>query len=545
MIGSQRVSVAAIALLGFIYVTYVDGFRGYRCIERDYGQDSFVCVCNATYCDTILPLERQETGRYVVYTSSRNGLRLHRYSQSFPEPGENGRAPNREGTITFRVDRSREYQSVIGFGGAMTDAAAINMASLPDEARNLLIKSYFSEEGIEYNMIRMPIGGCDFSTRPYSYDDKGQPNDTTLSQFQLQDEDISLKIPFVKEAIGMSPNKIQLLGSAWSAPKWMKTNNDFIGRGQLKEEYYQLWADYHVKFLDEYGKQGLKFWGLTTQNEPMDGMIPDFTFNCMGWTADTQRKWIVDNLGPTLHSKGYKDLEVLIMDDQRIALPSWPAKVFADEKADKYASGIAVHWYMDYVVPPEALDMTHNNHPSKFLLYTEACNADKANEHLVLLGNWERGEKYAHSIIETMNHWVTGWIDWNLALDLSGGPNWAENVVDAAIIVNASASEFYKQPTYYTLGHFTKFVPRGSVRIGLDVEETFRSRANNGGNDEQTESSTSPKIDSIAFKTPDGATVLVLLNREHKDHPVVISDPERGEINKVIMSQSIVTVIYW
>nr|CAD7417790.1 unnamed protein product [Timema poppensis] len=125
---------------------------------------------------------------------------------------------------------------------------------------------------------------------------------------------------------------------------------------------------------------------------------------------------------------------------------------------------------MDAYSSVNNLDTVHEEFPDKFLLYTEASNLHSSRQAPVLLGSWSRGEAYMSSIIEVTNHWVTGWVDWNLALDLDGGPNWANNTVDSPIIVNATADEFYKQPMFYALAHFSKFVPPGSFRISLETE---------------------------------------------------------------------------
>ena len=259
-----------------------------------------------------------------------------------------------------------------------------------------------------------------------------------------------------------------MYASPWSAPIWMKSNDALNGKGYLLPEYYQSWANYFVKFLNEYEKLGISFWGLTAQNEPLNGNVLNFTFNAMGWNSTTQREWIVYNLGPTLEAAGYSDIKLMILDDQRPLVPKWTREVFADKRALKYVSGIGVHWYADDAGLAFALDQCHTEFPDKFILYTEACNGDRPwDTEKVMLGDWDRGERYIYNIIENLNHWAVGWTDWNLALDLQGGPNWALNYVDAPIIVDPKNEVFYKQPMYYALGHISRFIWPGSVRIGL------------------------------------------------------------------------------
>ncbi len=169
------------------------------------------------------------------------------------------------------------------------------------------------------------MAGTDFSTRTYSYCDT--VGDAALANFTLTEEDLVFKIPYIDWAKSFSAKPIRLVASPWSAPKWMKSNNEFYGAGYLLSQYYQPWAEYFVRFFREYGQRGVDFWALTAQNEPADGNIPGFSFNCMGWNAENQSIFIGLHLGPTLEAAGYGDIKIMIMDDQRIFLPAWPEKV--------------------------------------------------------------------------------------------------------------------------------------------------------------------------------------------------------------------------
>ena len=152
--------------------------------------------------------------------------------------------------VTIRLNKSVRYQEIFGFGGAFTDAAGINIAKLTQDAQTKLIESYYSDIGSEYNVGRINIGGCDFSDRPYTYCDT--EGDTNLDTFSLAQDDTLYKIPYILLAQEMSSKDLLMFGSAWSAPGWMKTNGLVYGQGQLLAEYYQLWADYHLKFLQAY-----------------------------------------------------------------------------------------------------------------------------------------------------------------------------------------------------------------------------------------------------------------------------------------------------
>ncbi|XP_063229550.1 lysosomal acid glucosylceramidase-like isoform X2 [Bacillus rossius redtenbacheri] len=504
-------------ILAVCFIGYVSADQ--PCIRRMYKADRMVCVCNATYCDTIDKAVPVPKGQFIKYTSSKQGLRFHKTNGSFSTAGKQNTG------VFLEVSSNITYQSVIGFGGAFTDSAGINIDSISSAAGEKLLKSYFSPEGIEFNIGRVPIAGCDFSTHTYTYNDA--VGDINLTHFKLTEEDYKYKIPFLKYAQTISPKQILLIGASWSAPPWMKTNDDYSGFGFLREEYYQAWADYHIKFLDAYKKEGIHFWAISSGNEPSNGIIPVNRFNSLGWSPFSQKRWIEKNLGPSLHASLHRDTKLLALDDQRFMLPWWINILMSDRLAASYVDGVAVHWYWDSLLPARLLDWTHDNHPDKFIISTEASVGDKPWQfEKVALGSWSRGEAYMDDIIEDFSHWVTGWVDWNLALDPQGGPNWARNFVDAAVIVNATADEFYKQPMFYAVGHFSKFVPRGSVRIDVQPGEQAGLRA-------------------VAFQTPDQAVVIVVYNKQEHEIPLSIHDPRRGLLNLSVERNSFSTILYW
>lgn len=272
---------------------------------------------------------------------------------------------------------------------------------------------------------------------------------------------------------------------------------------------------------------------MTTHTIDMtfSGFIPGFIFNCMAFSPQTQRDFIKLDLGPALENAGFgpQKLKLMIMDDQRYLLPKWADIVLADPDSSKYVAGIGFHWYGNIISPPATLDVVHDRHPEKFLLATEATEGSTPLEpQKVVLGSWERGENYAHDILDDLNHWTSGWIDWNYALNMSGGPNWANNNCDSPIIVNLDEQEFYKQPMFYAMGHFSKFLPPDSVRIGMNFEkfDLFNH------------------LEVGAFVNPNGSTVVIVLNRQNKMIPITIVDDVKGiEYSKEISPRSINTFI--
>ncbi|XP_050610192.1 lysosomal acid glucosylceramidase isoform X2 [Macaca thibetana thibetana] len=444
---SGRVSIMAASLTGLLLLQAVSWASGARpCIPKSFGYSSVVCVCNATYCDSLEPLTFPALGTFSRYESTRSGRRMELSTGTIQA--------NRTGTgLLLTLQPEQKFQKVKGFGGAMTDAAALNILALSPPAQNLLLKSYFSEEGIGYNIIRVPMASCDFSIRTYTYADT--PDDFQLHNFSLPEEDTKLKIPLIHRALQLAQHPVSLLASPWTSPTWLKTNGAVNGKGSLKGQpgdiYHQTWARYFVKFLDAYAEHKLQFWAVTAENEPSAGLLSGYPFQCLGFTPEHQRDFIARDLGPTLTNSTHHNVRLLMLDDQRLLLPHW-AKVN--------------------------------------LLYH-----------------------------------VVGWTDWNLALNPEGGPNWVRNFVDSPVIVDITKDTFYKQPMFYHLGHFSKFIPEGSQRVGLVASQK---------ND----------LDTVALMHPDGSAVVVVLNRSSKDVPLTIKDPAVGFLETISPGYSIHTYLW-
>ncbi|XP_028985112.1 lysosomal acid glucosylceramidase isoform X2 [Betta splendens] len=492
-----------------------------KCVARNFGHDSVVCVCNATYCDSVGSVTLPPLGRFSSFLSSLAGSRL--------EPALGQVQANSSGAgLRLTIIPYQKYQRIRGFGGAMTDAAAINILSLSAGAQNQLLQQYFSSEGIGYTVVRVPMASCDFSTRLYTYADT--PGDYNLDNFTLAPEDVKMKIPLLQRAQALSPRPLSLLASAWSAPAWMKTNGALTGKGSLKGQpggkVHKAWAQYYVRFLEEYAKYNLTFWALTTGNEPSAGEMANYSFQALGFTPEEQRDWVALDLGPALHASSYARTHILILDDNRLLLPHWARVVLSDIHAGRYIHGVAVHWYFDKLVPAEiSLGTTHHIYPEYYLFGTEACAGWSPTDRGVKLGSWDRAEQYAHDIIDDLNHYVVGWTDWNLVLDQTGGPNWVKNFVDSPVIVDAERDVFYKQPTFYSMAHFSKFLLEGSQRVGVSP-----SRATG--------------LQYSAFIRPDGSVVLIILNRSPSVIQFEVWDPAVGYIPSSAPARSLLTLAW-
>ncbi|KAL1422242.1 hypothetical protein MTO96_022123 [Rhipicephalus appendiculatus] len=226
-------------------------------------------------------------------------------------------------------------------------------------------------------------------------------------------------------------------------------------------------------------------------------------------------------------------IQLLIFDDSNSSFPEWSNVVLSDPDAAKYVAGVAIHKYTNESVSPTALDQVHESYPNKFILNTQTCaGSDAKPEDKVILGSWERAEEYASNIIEDFNHWVNGFIDWNLALNTEGTPSWAGHFLDSPIIVNATGQEFYKQPMYYALGQFSKFLPVSSARVESHLEQAH------------SQDTTETNLQYTAFYTQYSGIVVIVLNKDDKKYNLKIKDLYReGSVQKVINERSITTFV--
>lgn len=248
------------------------------CELRKYS-DGYVCVCNETYCDTLNVEKPKNFGDYIVVSSSNSERFVVESKNDIKQQFDLGSKPN---AIDLTINQEQKYQKIVGFGGAFTGSVSFIVDQMSEELRRKFYESYYSyENGIGYTMMRIPIGGCDFDLAPWAYNE--QPaNDLKLSNFsQLNDKDLH-RIKQINELKDQTQNQnIKFIGSAWSPPIWMKTNNKWSGASALKTEFYQTWADYHVKWLELMDRENMHFYGITSGNEPLNGVIGWFFIHFM------------------------------------------------------------------------------------------------------------------------------------------------------------------------------------------------------------------------------------------------------------------------
>lgn len=363
-----------------------------------------------------------------------------------------------EGEVSVFVDPTKTFQTFLGIGAALTDASAETFAKLPPAKQEEFLQAYFSKEkGIGYSLARTNIHSCDFSSDSYTYVAEG---DASLQTFNIN-HDKQFRIPFIKKAIAAAGGKLPLYASPWSPPAFMKTNNEMLHGGKLRPEFAQSWANYYTKFIKAYEKEGMPVWGITIQNEPMATQRWE---SCI-FTADEERDFLKNYLGPTMQKAGYANKKIIVWDHNRDLMFQRANVIFDDPGAAKYAWGMGFHWYEDWsggLPMYENVGLVHKAYPTKNLLFTEGCaesfNADRINF-------WGLGEEYGRSMINDFNNGTVGWTDWNILLDEKGGPNHVGNFCFAPVHADTQSGELIYTNSYYYIGHFSKFIRPGAKKI--------------------------------------------------------------------------------
>lgn len=363
-----------------------------------------------------------------------------------------------ERQIYIFLDPSKTDQTLIGIGGALTDAAAETFSKLPPDKQEEILQAYYNvDKGIGYTLARTNINSCDFSSASYTYIDEG---DKELKTFDIK-PDRQFKIPLIKRALSASGGHLTLFASPWSPPAFMKDNNDMLHGGKLKPEYYGSWALYFTKFIKSYANEGIPVWGITIQNEPMATQ----TWESCIYFAEDERDFLKNYLGPTMKNEGLKDVKIMVWDHNRDLIIQRAQTIFNDPEAAKYAWGTAFHWYEDWSGGEQMyqnVEYVHRFWPDKHLLFTEGTPASFNPERY---NSWSLGEEYGKSMIHDFNSGTEGWTDWNILLDEQGGPNHVGNYCFAPIHANTRTGELIYTNSYYYIGHFSKFIRPGARRI--------------------------------------------------------------------------------
>jgi glucosylceramidase len=393
--------------------------------------------------------------------------------QQQPEKLSFAEGSNDLATITVNPDQ--KFQSIDGFGMALTGGSAslINQ-KLNAAQRTALLTELFKNDGnnIGISYLRISIGASDLSSAPFTYDDTITP-DTALLKFSIAPEKTDL-IPVLKEIIQLNP-QLQIMGSPWSAPVWMKTTPSFRG-GALNPAYYGAYARYLVRYVQEMAKEGIPIAAITPQNEPEN---PNNTPSLV-MTAEEQKVFVKNHLGPAFEKAGLKTKIVIF--DHNCDHPNYPISILDDPAAKKYINGTAFHMYLGDI---SAMSTVHNAHPDRDVYFTEQWVSAKGE-----FGG-DLGWHTKNLIIGATRNWAKTVLEWNLAADEHQNPHTEGGCTEClgAITINGSAVK--RNTAYYIIAHASKFVVPQSVRIGSNEEKG---------------------LSNVAFLTPEGKTVLIVLN---------------------------------
>jgi glucosylceramidase len=373
------------------------------------------------------------------------------------------------------VDPTKRFQSIDGFGFALTGGSAQHLIAMSPVQRAAILQELFSArgQGIGISYLRLSVGASDLNERVFSYEDlpDGQ-TDPKLEHFNLS-EDRTNVIPVLKEILAINPG-IKILASPWSAPVWMKTNHKVQG-GKLKPECYPVYAQYFVKYIQAMALEGIRIDALTVQNEPFnDGNTPS-----MQMFPKEQALFIKKELGPAFRAAGIRTKIVLY--DHNCDAPEYPISILTDPEARPYVDGSGFHLYAG---PITAMSVVHDRFPDKNVYFTEMMAVNR-NE-------FNAAGPVARILVGATRNWSRNVILWNLAADPFFKPhtdNGGCSMCQGAITIAGDIIE--RNLAYYVIGHASKFVPDGSVRIG---------------------STDSAELPNVAFTTPDSKTVVVVAN---------------------------------
>lgn len=391
-----------------------------------------------------------------------------------------------EGEVSVFVNPNQTFQTILGMGGAITDASSEVFAKMPKAKQQQVLDAYYdTEKGIGYTLARTTIHSCDFSSGSYTYIKEG---DDKLKTFSIE-HDRKYRIPFIKKAIAAAGGKLIMYASPWSPPAFMKSNKDMLHGGKLLPQYYKSWATYYTKFIKAYEKEGIPIWGITIQNEPMAVQVWE---SCI-YTGDEERDFLKNYLGPVMHKEGLDDKKIIAWDHNRDMIYQRASTMLDDPEAAKYVWGIGFHWYENWSGGKNMFDnvkLVKDAYPEINMIFTEGC---KEKFDYNRMSDWKLGEMYGTNMINDFNSGIVAWTDWNILLDETGGPNHVQNLVFCPVHYNTKTEELIYTNEYYYIGHFSKFVRPGAKRIACSPSRSA--------------------LDSTAFINSDGKVAVIVMNK--------------------------------
>lgn len=401
----------------------------------------------------------EESGDVTMYIT--NTTRSYDLTKKFVDFSEK----DNMSPTSITLDPATRYQTIDGFGAAITGSTSYNLSLMPADKRKEFLEETFSQDKYGFSYVRISIGCSDFSLSDYTCcDTKG------IENFALTSEETKYVIPILKEILAINPD-LKIMGTPWTCPKWMKVKDlnskepyDSWTGGQLNPDYYQDYATYFVKWIQAFQKEGINIYSITPQNEPLNRGNSASLY--MGW--EEERDFVKTALGPALDKAGLK-VKIYAFDhnynyDDKADQQKYPLKIYADAEAAKYFTGAAYH---NYGGNRNELLEIHKAAPEKELIFSEAS-----------IGEWNNGRDLTKSLLRdmedltlgTVNNWCVGSVVWNLVLDSDqgphGGPGACATCYGAVDVDNATYSVITRNSHYYVMAHMGSVVKPGAVRIG-------------------------------------------------------------------------------
>ena len=415
-----------------------------------------------------------------------------------------------ESEATLIINPSHKFQRIDGFGASLTDSSAwLFYNSLSSTQRDNALKDLFDPiDGIGLSYLRQPMGASDFRLAEYTYDDMPKDQaDFDLSEFSIKYEEAYI-IPILQDILAISPD-IKIMASPWSPPAWMKTSQQ-IGKGSLRDDCYNVYADYFVKFIHEYSVHGISIDAITLQNEP------HFEPGAYGgmWMSEQNQIDLVKTLGPKFNAADI-DTKIIVW-DHNWDNPDFPVRVLNDPEAKAYIDGVAWHHYGGNV---SAQTTVHNAHPDKATYFTEGSDGtwNDAGFEADLLSN-------GRFIVDVIRNWAKVVVKWNLALDENNGPKIAGgcDTCYGVITIDKTSGQVSKRPHYYALAQVSKFVRPDAFRID-STKDIIKG------------------IKNVAFINPDNSIVLLLVNSGSDTH-LIDTKINSKKFPIIVPSKSIMTL---
>jgi len=378
------------------------------------------------------------------------------------------------------VDTKKKYQTIDGFGAAMSESAAYVLSNLNESKRNEVMEALFGESGIGIDFVRIPMGASDFALNNYTYNDLTSGTDLTLEQFSIQ-RDLLYVVPSLQQALALNPD-LKLMGSPWSAPGWMKSPQKLNG-GSLNPIYHAAYADYFVKFIEAYDALGLPIYAITPQNEPLHETSG---YPSMLMTVAQQINFL-KVLGPKFEENQI-DTKIIGY-DHNWDNTFYPQALLNNEDIKPYLDGVAFHCYAGSYTAQQTIQ---TNHPDRDIWFTE-CSGGRWATNFGSNISWNLENVFLGSL----NYGSRSVLLWNLALDTQDGPQNGGCTNCRGVVTVDGTDSFTLNEEYYMIGHFSKFIDKDARRVDAK--------------------STSPNLLTGAYLNPDGSLVIVAHNKTNAD----------------------------